>query len=119
MRFAAVSGVIASSLLGMGPASAADTFGAIAYSQANGAHGYGYKARSRDAAEEKALQECGPSCKVVIWFRNSCAALAVGKGRGYGTFWSAAEDAVLTGAMRECRKNTSACELTRMVCSSY
>jgi hypothetical protein len=119
MRLAALSGVIALSVLGMGSAAAADTFGAIAYSQANGAHGYGYKARSREAAEEKALQECGPSCKVVIWFRNSCAALAVGKGRGYGTFYSANKDAVVVGAVRECRKNTSGCELTRMVCSSY
>ena len=67
-------------LLGAATAAAAgDNFGAIAFSSSSGATGYSYDYDSRDGAEERALQECGPGCKVVLWFKNACGALAVGK----------------------------------------
>ena len=63
---------------------AADTYAAIAFSKRDGTYGYGNKYGSRAEAEERALQECGPGCTIVMWVRNQCAGLAVGRGRGYG-----------------------------------
>src|ERR1700681_405368 len=68
---------------------AADNFGAIAFSASSGAAGYSYDYASRDEAEERALQECGRGCEVVLWFKNACGALAVGTGNGYGSGWAA------------------------------
>ena len=56
----------------------AENHGAIAFSEETGAVGYSYDHPTRDAAETKALEECGPGCKVVQWFRNACGALATG-----------------------------------------
>jgi hypothetical protein len=75
-------------LLAATAAAADDNFGAIAFSSSSGATGYSYDYDSRDGAEERALQECGPGCKVVLWFKNACGALAVGEGSGYGTGWA-------------------------------
>jgi hypothetical protein len=104
--------------LGVTEAVAADTYGAIAFSPSSGADGYSYNFSSRSGAEEKALQECGRGCKVVIWFRNACAALAVGRGNGYGSYYAVDEEDAVEGAINECRKNTSNCGIKRQVCSS-
>src|SRR5271154_5870814 len=66
----------------------AENFGAIAYSQHDGASSHSYDYASQDEAEERAMQECGAGCKVVLWFKNSCGALAAGQGHGYGVGWA-------------------------------
>jgi serine/threonine-protein kinase len=112
-------------LLGASPAfiaaapAAAEQYLAIAFSQSSGAYGYYHRAASRDRAEEGALQECGPGCEVVIWARDACAALAVGRGNGYGTFWSTDENGVANGAVAECEKTASGCEFKVMTCAGY
>jgi hypothetical protein len=53
-------------LFGSAARAADDNFGAIAFSSGTGATGYSYDYDSRDDAEEPALQECGPGCKVVL-----------------------------------------------------
>jgi serine/threonine-protein kinase len=98
---------------------AADTYAAIAYSKETGAYGYGNKYRSRDDAEERALQECGPGCTVVMWVRNQCAGLAVGRGKGYGTYRGENERIVGDAAINQCEGYTSDCELKVTVCSGW
>ena len=106
-------------LLGAATAAAADeNFGAIAFSSSSGATGYSYDYDSRDGAEERALQECGPGCKVVLWFKNACGALAVGEGSGYGTGWASSRSEAENLAMGYCRQNTSGCEISRWACTT-
>jgi hypothetical protein len=119
MRLTAIC--VALSLMA-GCASAAladDTYAAIAYSKDSGAYGYANKYGSRRAAEERALQECGPGCSVVMWVRNECAGLAVGRGRGYGTFRGMNERIVGDAAINQCERYTSSCELKATVCSAW
>ena len=96
----------------------ADNFGAIAFSQSNGTNGYSYDFGSQGEAEEKALQECGPGCEVVIWFKNACGALATGSGNGYGTGWSSARGEAESIALSKCSENTSGCQVVRWACTT-
>jgi hypothetical protein len=98
---------------------AAAQYAAIAFAQSNGNYGYSNRASSRGAAEDRALQECGPGCEVVIWARDACAVLVTGDGNGYGVFWSADEDSAVSGALGECEARTSGCQLAAMVCAGY
>lgn len=97
----------------------AETYAAIAFSQANGYFGYANRYDTQDGAEERALQECGESCEVVIWARDACAALFAGDGNGYGVSWAATEKEAVQDAAVECDARTSACELKAAVCSAY
>ncbi len=100
-------------------AAAAETYAAISYSQETGAYGYANRYDTQDGAEERAAQECGPSCETVIWARDACAALFIGNGNGYGVGWSADEDETVRIASEECSAQTSDCGLKAMVCSAY
>jgi serine/threonine-protein kinase len=116
-RFAILAGLAFAALFAR-EAAAADSYAAVAFSQATGASGYGYGFRTRAGAEERAMQECGPRCGVVMWIRNQCVAIAVGRGNGYGVYRSTSERAAAGGAMRECDSRTGDCQLRRVVCSA-
>ena len=103
----------------VGGSAAAETYAAIAFSQANGYFGYANRYDTQDGAEERALQECGESCEIVIWARDSCAALFVGSGYGYGVAWAANEKESVQNAAVECDARTTDCELKAAVCSAY
>jgi hypothetical protein len=65
-----------------------DRYGAIAYSRHTGRYGYWKGAESREGAQRHALDSCERrDCKVEVWFRNSCGALATGEG-GQVTGWA-------------------------------
>jgi serine/threonine-protein kinase len=96
----------------------ADEYGAIAFSTRSGAHGYSRGFDNREDAEERALQECGPHCEVVLWFKNACAALAVGSDKGYGTGWASSRSEAESIAMNNCDKNADSCAVVRWVCTS-
>jgi serine/threonine-protein kinase len=98
---------------------AAETYAAIAFSQVNGYYGYSNRYGTQDGAEERALQECGESCEIVIWARDACAALFVGDGNGYGVAWAASEQESVQNAAAECDARTANCELKTAVCSAY
>ena len=105
--------------LGAREAAAADTYGAIAFSKETGASGYGNRYPSRDGAEERALQECGPGCDVVMWVRNECAALVIGKDNGYGTNRGTDENEAVQGVIAQCEQYTTDCGQIVMTCSAY
>jgi hypothetical protein len=124
-RIAAVS--VLAALLGTGAAVARDhqrerhheEFGAIAYSRATGHYGYSSQEASRADAEDVALNHCeGRDCRIKIWFKNSCAALATSQDGKY-TGWAhdldldeakerAVEECRNVGG-RRCRVLVSAC----------
>ena len=84
-----------------------------------GASGYGNRYPSRDGAEERALQECGPGCEVVMWVRDECAALVIGKGNGYGTNRGTDENEAVQGAIAQCEQYTTDSGQIVMTCSAY
>lgn len=99
-------------------AAAVDHYGAIAFSQHSGNVGYSYNYRSRAAAEERALEECGRGCKVVVWFRNACGALATGDNNGYGSGWAASRREAERIALSGCGENVENCRVVRWVCTT-
>ena len=99
-------------------AAAQDNYGAIAFSQESGAHGYSIDYRTRGGAQERALQECGRHCKVVLWFKNACGALATGDGNGYGTGWAGGRREAEEIAMSACRENAGNCSILRWACTT-
>ena len=100
-------------------ACAADFYGAIAYSPSDGARGWSFDYSSRAAAEQRAVSECsqhGRGCKVILWFRNACGALAIGS-NGYGSGWGTDESIADRYALETCAKYTSNCSVVRRVCT--
>jgi len=98
------------------PASAA---GALAVGHC-GVDGYSYDNASPEQAEERALQECGPSCRIVAAFEGSCAAFAVDYSRSCGAEgWGRAESRreAESIAISECaNQGGAACRVKRWVC---
>jgi hypothetical protein len=102
-------------------AAARDYYGAIAYSNTTGAYGYSYDYASRGQAEERSMAECtkrGSGCKVVLWFRNACGALATGRNFGYGFAWATTRGESEQVALRYCGKYTSECKVAAWVCTT-
>ena len=97
---------------------AADNYGAIAFSHGSGARGYSYDYPSQEEAEERALQECGRGCEVVVWFVNACGALAVGAGNGYGYAWAASRREAEASALSFCQGQTSGCGIAVWTCTT-
>jgi hypothetical protein len=78
-------------------------YGAIAYSRRTGHYGYWKGANSRAAAERRALDACvGRDCRIEVWFRNSCGALATAEG-GQIVGW--AHDTSLEEAQEQAVRN--------------
>ena len=100
-----------------------ERFGAIAYSEGTRKHGFSYGQPSRQAAEQAALGHCrefggDADCRVEVWFKNSCGALAV-SGRGaYGTAWAHTTAQAERQALDYCNERaTVPCRIDRTVCS--
>jgi len=103
-----------------GQSASAARYGSIAFSQNSGAWGYSYGYSSRSAAQRRAMRECrarGYGCRVVVWFRNACGALAVGRGNAYGWSWNTSRARARRRAMAECRARTGGCRIRVTVCS--
>jgi hypothetical protein len=111
---AAVAGGFA--LLLGGTASAA-TFAAISYNTETGYSGYSHGYQSRDAAEERAAQECGEGCETVMWARDSCVALATSKSRAYGTGRDTDQESANQMAMNICSGYAGDCSIVAEACS--
>lgn len=97
-----------------------DRYGAIAYSRYTRHYGYWKGAESLEGAKRRALEACkGRDCRIEVWFRNSCGALATGEG-GQVVGW--AHDTRLheaeEQAIRACRKEGGRrCEVVISACS--
>jgi serine/threonine-protein kinase len=97
-----------------------DRYGAIAYSRRTGHYGYSNRADSQRSAERRALESCeGRDCKIQVWFRNSCGALATSE-NGQTTGWAhdtSLRDAKVT-AVEQCRDNGGRrCHVVVSACS--
>ena len=112
--------IVASLVLLPTVAAARDSYGAIAFSESSGAHGWSYGLPTQRSAEQQALDKCeseSDDCQVVTWFRNSCGALAVGTGNAYGATWASSAQAALDGAMSKCREQADECKSVKWICT--
>ncbi len=101
-------------------AAMADTYGAIAFSPATGANSYSYDYASRSGAEQRALSECNKrsrGCRVAIWFKNSCGALAIGA-RGWGAGYDASRAAAEQRAFSQCASRSGGCRVRVWACNT-
>ena len=102
-----------------------DLWGSIAFSQQpDGGYAWAivWDSVGRAAARRQALEVCrregGESCHEAGWFRNSCGALALGDGNGYGVDGGATTGEAERAALRECRKVNRDCRVEVSRCSS-
>lgn len=98
----------------------ADSYGAIAYSPSTRADGWSNSFSTRADAERRALRECSArarDCRVAIWFKNACGALAVGQNGGWGSGWASDRRRAELEAIGVCNQYTGRCRVTRWVCS--
>ncbi len=124
-----IATAIASGLLAIFVASTAsaqqqgELYGAIAYSADTQKIGVSSDNPTQAEAESVALQNCkaesnnAPDCKVVMWVRNACAALAVGQDGGWGTDWGNDRAAAERKALAFCGKYSQTCQVVRRVCA--
>ena len=103
------------------PAAAqADRFGAIAYAPASGITGWGNDYSNRSGAEDRAMRECrsrgGQDCRIAVWFRNGCGALARGS-NGWGSGWGTTEWRAATEALQVCSQHTLNCTVHHQICT--
>ena len=105
--------------MGATAASAAE-FGAIAYSNTTGSYGYSHNYATRGQAERVAQANClayARDCRVIVYFYNACAALAVGNSFGYGYGYAPGPKQSRSIALANCRVNDRGCQVVRTVCS--
>ena len=98
----------------------ADSYGAIAYSPTTRADGWSHSFSTRADAERRALRECSGrarDCRVAIWFKNACGALAVGQNGGWGSGWGNDRRRAELEAIGVCNQHSAGCRVARWVCS--
>lgn len=97
----------------------AEAAGAIAVGHC-GADGYSFNQHSVGAAEEVAMQECGPGCSVAVHFENACGAYAVDSAKqcgAQGWGWASDRGGAEEIAVRECvNQGGESCAVKRWVC---
>jgi hypothetical protein len=113
IRAAALCGPV----LSFDGSAAAATFAAISYNKETGYYGYSQGYHSRDAAEERAAQECGPGCETIMWARDSCVALATATSHAYGTGRDTDQESAGQMAMNICSGYADDCSVVAETCS--
>lgn len=100
-----------------------ELFGAIAFAPKTRAIGVASDNVSQAEAESVAMQNCRATssepddCRNVMWVRNACAVLAIGKDGGWGTDWGSDRATAERKALAVCGKYSQTCEVVRRVCA--
>lgn len=85
----------------------ADEYGAIAYSSSTGRGGWSNNYATREAAENRALQECeshsgAGDCFIAVWVKNAWASLAKADNLAYGRAWNTDKSQAQINALKNC-----------------
>ena len=124
MRMFAALAVVFVATMACTQAQAQNRYGSIAFSQQpDGGYGWGitWNAESRAAARNRAMAGCrsegGGKCSEIFWFRNTCGALAIGGGNGWGV--GSGENTVKAqrGALQKCRARNRNCQIAVSRCA--
>ena len=98
----------------------ADKFGAIAFSESTGRYGYGIDYFTRDEAEKWALYDCkAKDAKILLSFRNACAALASGQKGRIGKAQANSKEEAEKLALADCSERDSDCKVIHSDCTSH
>ena len=96
-------------------------YGAIAFELIHAWEGISWGKATQAEADRAALARCaehGKNCKIVYRFHNTCAALAIAKGREhYVSATGKTEKEAEANATAECRKSFSVCGTNMSACS--
>lgn len=100
------------------PSNGNDRFGAIAYSSSTGKTGNSWNySRSADA-HNAALASCDQDdCKVAIWFKNACGALAVGNNGCWEAHWGVSRSDAENKSLNSCSQRCSDCKIISWACT--
>jgi len=112
-----------SALLGISDGSSSaqangNRFGSIAYSQGSGRFGSSWSFGDQFDAVEQALASCNRGdCRTLLWFRNSCGALA--RARNGAIVWASSSSLVdaKRRASNQCTSEWGSCKLICSICS--
>lgn len=100
-------------------AGSGNRFGAIAYSSSSRQFGNATNYSTREAAEARARNECkSPDCRVQVWFRDACGALAGARNGQVGRAWANSEVEAQNKALEECGRKGFDCAVIASECSS-
>lgn len=87
------------------PPDDADAYGAIAYNERTGRYGWSINYKSQDEANDRALDECGRGCRVVMRFWGEyCGALAKSPNGAWGTASGPTDQEARRITLRTCRE---------------
>lgn len=96
-------------------------YGAFAHSAESDVYGYAFGYETQEGAERRALSECGEDaddCEIVLWFWNTCGALAQDEAGTYGTAWGDGAGAARAAALADCEANGGTdCAIVETVCT--
>ena len=107
----------ASSLTGAAIAQIPDSYGAIATTPKAEFWGYSYDHPTQAEAERQALEECGQSeCKIQVWFKNACGAIAKDDTGNLGWAWANTRPQAEAEAISTCGNGT--CKIETWVCTT-
>ena len=98
----------------------ADSFGAISLSPSTGATGWSHDFRTRWQDEDAAQSYCyrnARDCRVAIWFKNACGAVARGPDGGWGADWAENSRRAQRAALAACSRHSYNCQVIRWQCS--
>jgi serine/threonine-protein kinase len=113
--------VALASLLPVTAASAEDWFGAVAYSDSTSVPGTSKNYKSTDEAKQAAMESCkenggADDCRIVLEYKNACAAIAAGTG-GWGTATNEVKETADSMTLEECGKYAKDCKILTSLCS--
>jgi Domain of unknown function (DUF4189) len=95
-------------------------YGAIAYSQKNGAYGFSYDVNSAAVANQRALADCtknGEGCKLVLSFSNNCASLAADDKNRFAVSQAGSRTQAQDDALTACNKGGRGCDIKVWTCA--
>jgi Domain of unknown function (DUF4189) len=107
----------------IGGEGSADNFGAIAFSSSTEIFGFSHDFDTRGAAENRAVSECrkaggADDCQSVVWFNQTCGALASDGDGTYGADWAATRKEAKSKAKANCQKYTGKpCAIRKSLCA--
>lgn len=93
-----------------------DRYAAIAYSPSMRRWGTSWNHTDLNDAKFAALRQCPyGDARIVHWARNAYAALAIGRGTGWGAAWSSDPDEARRLALENARRYTTGCYVAVIV----
>ena len=119
MKKSACAAIACLMLLADGAAAGPNRYGAIAFSESTYELGWAGDRYSRADADNSAMRFClrrARDCRIVMWVRNACMALASGD-EGWGTAYSTSKSEAVAIAMENCQENSDGCRLRIKYCS--